>query len=59
MDQHTCKTYVQQNSFLFKHHETKIDEVVWNCTKIQACALKKITPKSKIEDDIPITIVGQ
>ena len=37
MDQHTCKTYVQQNSFLFKHHEMKIDEVVWNCTKIQTC----------------------
>ena len=26
MGQNTCKTYVQQNTFLVKHHEKKLDK---------------------------------
>ena len=48
LDQHTCKTYIQQNSALVKHHETKIDEGVSkikSSTKIQACTSKNIPPR--------------
>ena len=40
MNQHRCKTYVQQNCFLVKHHVVKIGEdacKIVSCTKIQAC----------------------
>ena len=39
---------MRANSFLIKHHETKIDEGAWkiiSCTKIQACDLKHTAPK--------------
>ena len=33
VDQQTCKKYVQQNSFLGKHRETKIGEGAWKITQ--------------------------
>ena len=48
MDQHTCKTYVQPNSFLAKQHETKIEDgacKTMSWTKSQVCTLKNIQPK--------------
>ena len=48
INQHTTKAYLEQNSFVIKHDETKIDKGAWKiitCTKIEALTLKNITPK--------------
>ena len=48
INQHTSKAYLEQNSFVIKHNETKIDKGAWkiiSCTKIEALTSKNITPK--------------
>ena len=49
----TLQTWIniRANSFLVKHHDTKIGEGAWkiiSCTKTQACTSKNIAPKYRM-----------